>query len=45
MIADSTMEVEYIAALEATKEAFWYKKFTTEIGVMPFLYTATIMVP
>ena len=34
VIADSTMEVEYIAVSEATKEAFWYKKFATELGVM-----------
>ena len=35
VIADSTMEAEYIIASEAAKEAFWYKKFATEIGVMP----------
>ena len=29
------MEAEYIAASKATKEAFWYKKFAAEIGVMP----------
>ena len=34
VIADSTMEVEYIAALEAVKEVFWYKKFAAELGVM-----------
>ena len=34
MIADSTLEAEYIAASEATKEAFWYKKFVVELGVM-----------
>ena len=34
VIADSTMEAEYIAASKAAKEAFWYKKFTTELGVM-----------
>ena len=34
MIADSTMEVEYITASEATKEAFWYKKFAAELAVM-----------
>ena len=34
MITDSTMETEYIAASEAAKEAFWYKKFTAELGVM-----------
>ena len=34
VIADSTIEAEYIAASEATKEAFWYKKFAAELGVM-----------
>ena len=29
------MEAEYIAVLKAAKEAFWYKKFAAEIGVMP----------
>ena len=29
------MEAKYITVLEAAKEAFWYKKFATEIGVMP----------
>ena len=29
------MEAEYIAALEATKEAFWYKNFAVKIGAMP----------
>ena len=35
VIADSTMEEEYIAMSEAMKEVFWYKKFAIEIGVMP----------
>ena len=35
MIADSTMEAKYIAASEAAKEAFWYKKFVVEIEIMP----------
>ena len=34
VIADSTMEAEFIAASEAAKEAFWYKKFAAELGVM-----------
>ena len=43
VIANSTMETEYIAASEAVKEAFWYKKFATVLGVMssdaiPFYY-------
>ena len=28
------MEAEYIAASDATKEAFWFKKFVTDLGVM-----------
>ena len=28
------MEAEYIATSEAAKEAFWYKKFAVELGVM-----------
>ena len=34
VIADSTMEAEYITASKAVKEVFWYKKFTVELGVM-----------
>ena len=34
VIADSTMEAEYIAASKAVKEVFWYKKFAAELGVM-----------
>ena len=34
-IADSTAESEYIAALDAAKEAVWIKKFITELGVVP----------
>ena len=35
VIIDSTIEAEYITASEATKEAFWLKKFVAELGVMP----------
>ena len=35
MIAESTMEAEYIAASDAAKEAVWIKKFITELGVVP----------
>ena len=28
------MKAEYIAASKAAKEAFWYKKFIVELGVM-----------
>ena len=34
-VVDSTMEAEYIAALEATTEGYWIKKFVTELGVVP----------
>src|SRR5665213_104855 len=32
IVADSTMETEYIAASKAAKEAVWIKKFVTEVG-------------
>ena len=35
IIADSIMEVEYIIVSKTTKEAFWFKKFIAELGVMP----------
>lgn len=35
MIVVSTTEVEYIAILEAMKEALWIKKFFIELGVVP----------
>ena len=34
IITDFTVEVEYIVAFEATKVAFWFKKFITEMDVM-----------
>ena len=34
VIANSTMEAEYIATSEVAKEAFWYKKFAADLGVM-----------
>ena len=36
-MADSVCEVEYIAALDATKKVVWLKKFITELGVAPSL--------
>ena len=33
--ADSTIEAEYIAASDAAKEAFWIRKFVSELGVVP----------
>ena len=34
IIADSTMEAEYVAACEAAKEAVWLKKFLFDLGVV-----------
>ena len=34
-VADSTTEVEYIAASDATKEAVWIKNFLFRLGVVP----------
>ena len=33
-IADSTTEVEYIAASDAAKEAVWIKKFITDLEMV-----------
>ena len=33
--ADSKIELEYIAAFEAAKEAVWIRKFILELGVVP----------
>ena len=35
IVADSTMEAEYIAACEAAKEAVWIRNFITGLGVVP----------
>ena len=34
-IADSTMEAEYVAATEATKEVVWLRKFLRDLEVIP----------
>ena len=39
-IADSTMEVEYIAASEAAKETVWLKNFLLDLGVVPSTQSA-----
>ena len=33
-IANSSMEVEYVTACEATKEVVWLKKFLSDLGVV-----------
>ncbi|XP_071688741.1 secreted RxLR effector protein 161-like [Rutidosis leptorrhynchoides] len=35
VVAKSTTEAEYIAALEASQKAAWMKKFIADLGVMP----------
>ena len=35
IVADSTIEAEYIAASEAAKEVVWIKKFIIGLGVIP----------
>ena len=35
VVAQSTMESEYIAASEATNEAVWLRKFVIKLGVFP----------
>ena len=39
-IIDSTMEVEYIAASEAAKEAVWLKNFLMDLEVVPTAQSA-----
>ena len=34
IIVDSTTEVKYVAASNAAKKSFWFKKFIVELGVM-----------
>jgi hypothetical protein len=34
-VADSMMEVEYIATSEAAKEVIWIRNFVSELGVVP----------
>ena len=37
-IVDSTMEAEYVAACEATKEVVWQRKFLTDLKVVSNMY-------
>ena len=34
IVVDSTIEVEYILASNATKEVVWIKKFISELGIV-----------
>ena len=42
-IADSTMEAEYIAALEAAKEVVWLKNFLMNLEVVPSVQSDIIL--
>ena len=42
-IADSTMEVEYIAASEAAKKVVWLKNILLDLGVVPSAQSAIIL--
>jgi hypothetical protein len=42
-IADSTMEAEYVAASDASKQAVWLWKFLRELGVVPNMDKSLIM--
>ena len=45
IVMDTTMKVEYIAALVAAKEGVWVEKFVIELGVVPseFLLCSSIV--
>ncbi|KAL0448863.1 UNVERIFIED_CONTAM: Copia protein [Sesamum latifolium] len=42
-IADSTTEAEYIAALEAAKEAVWMKNYIQELDVVPSIVEPVVI--
>lgn len=42
-IADSTMEAEYVAASEASKEAVWFKNYLMDLDVVPGLPKSIIV--
>ena len=37
-IADSTMEAEYVVALEAAKKEVWLRNFLLDLGVVPSMH-------
>ncbi|KAA0050603.1 gag/pol protein [Cucumis melo var. makuwa] len=39
--ANSTMEAEYLAACEATKEAVWLRKFLADLEVVPNMHLSS----
>ena len=42
-IANSTMEVEYVATFEVAKEAIWLRKFLMEVRVVPLAVQPMIL--
>ena len=42
-IADSTMEAEYVAASEASKEAVWLRRFLSDLEVVPSMDKAMVL--
>ena len=42
-IADSTMEAEYVAASEASKEAVWLRRFLSDLEVVPGMDKAMVL--
>ena len=42
-IADSTMEAEYVAASEASKEAVWLRRFLGDLEVVPGMDKAIVL--
>ena len=43
IVAQSTMESEYIAACEAANEAVWLRKFVIELGVFPSVQDPVVL--
>ena len=42
-IVDSTVEVDYVAASEAAKEAIWLRNFLLDLGVVASVQSAIIL--